>query len=539
MLDRLKSYSNDIKTGKIKSGLEIRQATERFEKDLERTDIYFNEDKAIRAVKFIENLQHSTGKFNNLHFILEPWQLFIIGNIFGWIKKDTQVRRFSNVYIEIARKNGKTALASAISLYMLIGEGEPDAEIVLAANSREQAKIAFNATSKFGKKLDIKEKYIKSYRNEVKYSNNIVKVVASDSSKLDGLNCSCVILDEYHASKTSDVFDVLKSSQGMREQPLFITITTAGFSKKSPCYSLRITGKEILSNLKEDDTQAIFIYCLDENDKYQDSKNWIKSNPNLNITIKESFLRDEVNKAKNNISLETGVKTKNFNLWCDTITTWISSKYIMDVSEDISFDMLNEDDELFVGVDLSSNADITSVTYLWFKNEKYYFKSFYYLPEDNLNSAADREYYKIQHKKGNLILTPGNCVDYTLIMNDIITVSNKYIINKIAYDTWNSTQFVLACNENGLSMHQYIQSVANFNRPTKEFERLILKKDIVIDNNEMTRWMLSNVHLRSDSNGNVKPDKRQNAKIDGVITMLSALGIYLETPRYNITVITG
>jgi len=537
---RFYKYIKNVKEEKISVGLEIKQAVLRYENDLLRSELYFNEQKAIKAITFISHLKHFTGKHDNKKFILEPWQCFIIANIFGWTYKNTGLRRFNNAYIEIARKNGKTALSAAISLYCLVAEGEANAEVVLAANSREQAKIAFSAVSKMAKKLDPKEQYLKTYRNEVLFENNIVKVVASDSSKLDGLNCSCVILDEYHAAKTSNVYDVLKSSQGMREQPLFVIITTAGFDKASPCYSLRSTAKEVLAGLKEDDSQFIAIYSLDDEDDWSDEKTWIKSNPNLDVTIKSSFLKDEINKAKNNISLETGVRTKNLNTWCDTITTWIADKYIYQASKNISFKDIEDptDTEIIVGVDLSSNSDITAVSYLFMKDEKYNFIVKYYLPEDSLNSATDKEYYKIQQLKGNLTLTPGNVVDYNFILNDILEVNKEYYISKIAYDSWNATQFAISATENYLNLEPFSQTISNFNRPTQEFERLILQNKIVMNNNEVTRWMLSNVYLRRDSNGNVKPDKsKKDKKMDGVIAMLMCLGTYLMQPHWNITII--
>lgn len=539
MLSKLYDYINDIKTRKIQAGLEIHQAIIRFENDLTRDDIMFDERKAEKAITFISHLKHFTGKFNGKNFILEPWQVFIVANIFGWVKRKTGLRRFSNVYIEIARKNGKTQLSAAISLYCLIADGEANAEVILSANSREQAKIAFTAVSKMSKKLDPKEQFLKSFRSEVIYSEGIIKVVASDSTKLDGMNASCCILDEYHASKTSNVYDVLKSSMVMREQPLFVVITTAGFDKKSPCYSLRSTAKEILSGLKDDDSQFISIYCQDDNDDWSNEKIWEKSNPNLNITVKKSFLRDEIVKAKNNISLETGIKTKNFNMWCDTITTWIADKYVLMSSKKINFSMIDDTtSEIVVGVDLSSNSDITSVSYMFIKNDKYHFINNYYLPEDSLNSAQDKEYYKIQYNKGNLKLTPGNVVDYNFILNDILETNKNNYISKLAYDNWNATSFAISATENYLPIEPYSQSIASFNKPTKEFERLMLMGNVVIDNNEITRWMLSNVYLRTDQNGNVKPDKsKRDKKIDGVISMLMCLGIYLDTPHWNLTII--
>ena len=537
MIDVLYKYIKDIKTKKINAGLEIKQAISRFESDLKRSDIEFSEQKAIKAITFISHLKHFTGKYDNKNFILEPWQVFVVSNIFGWIVKETGARKYTSVYCEVARKNGKTQLAAAISLYFLIAEGEANAEAVLAANSREQAKLAFSAVSKMSQKLDPQEKYIRSYRNEVKYQNNLIKIVSSDSSKLDGMNCSLVILDEYHAASTSLVHDVLKSSQGSRENPLFIIITTAGFNKNSPCFSARKTAKEVLIGLKHDDSQFIAIYSQDEKDNWTDEKNWIKSNPNLDVTVKRSFIKDEINKAQNNISLETGVKTKNLNMWCDTVTTWIPDTYILKSSKKLNINDVDEETEIFVGVDLSSTTDITAVSYMWIIDEKYHFITNYYLPEDSLNSAIDKEYYKVQHNKGNLKIVSGNVVDYDIILNDILDIGKKHNIVKLFYDNWNSTQFVIQATQN-LNCEAFSQSIGNFSRPTKDFERSLLNGKVVIDDNEITRWMLSNVYLRVDANGNVKPDKsKKKSKIDGIISMLMCLGGFLLTPHYNITII--
>ena len=540
MITKLNEYIKNVKSKKIKTGLEIRQAIERYENDLKQGEYVFDEQKANKAISFIGHLKHFTGIHNNKNFELQPWQVFIIANIFGWVNPQTGLRRFKSCYLELGRKNGKTALAAAISLYTMIADGEANAEVILAANSREQAKICFDMVSEFTRKLDPQELYMRAYRNEVKFKNNHIKIVASDSSKLDGLNASVVILDEYHAAKSSKVYDVLRSSQVMREQSLFCTITTAGFDKKSPCYELRKTAKDILEGVKKDDTQFIAIYTLDSTDDWTDPKVWVKSNPNLDITTKSSALKDEINAAKNNISLEVGVKTKNLNIWCETISTWISDKYVYNASKKISFEDIKDpiNTEVIVGVDLSNVSDITAVAYMFIQDEKYNFIVNYYLPEDSLNSATDKEFYKVQHSKGNITLTPGNRVDYNFILSNILETNKNYYISKLAYDTWNSTQFAISATDNNLHLEPYSQSVANFNRPTCEFERLILGGDVVIDDNDVTRWMLGNVYLRSDSNGNVKPDKTQRSKkIDGITAMLMCLGTFLTCPRYNLTII--
>jgi len=262
-MDRLYKYVDDIKTGKIDSCNEIKQAVARFETDLLREDIEFREDKAKHAISFIEILQHYTDKFNNKRFILEPWQVFIVANIFGFYVKGTNLRRFNSAYIEISRKNGKSALSAAIALYCLFESN--GSQVYIASNSKEQATICLDAIKGFTKKLDPNGKYLQRYRNTVNYkkADSLIRVLPANSDKLDGLNASCYVLDEYHAAKTSEVRDVLKSSQGMRENPLEIVITTAGLNRNVPCFELRKVAKEILAKAAKDDSFFAVIYTLD------------------------------------------------------------------------------------------------------------------------------------------------------------------------------------------------------------------------------------------------------------------------------------
>lgn len=223
-------YAKDIIDGKILGGEFIKKACIRFLDDLKRDDLYFSIEKVDRCTQFIATLKHFEGKHAKKHFILQDWQLFIVANIVGFYWKETNTRRFTSSYIEIARKQGKTALASALCLYFLIADGEDGAEVLLAANSKEQAKIAFKMASTFCKGLDPKAKYLKPYRADINFdkTNSKLKVLAADDSKLDGFNCSFGLLDEYHAAPNSRVRDVIKSSMGMRENPHLCTITTAG-----------------------------------------------------------------------------------------------------------------------------------------------------------------------------------------------------------------------------------------------------------------------------------------------------------------------
>ena len=533
-------YVEDVLNGKIVVGELIKLACQRFKDDLQRQDIYFNESVVDKAINFIGTLKHFMGKSSGKHFKLENWQQFIIANIVGWYWKDGNTRRFTSSYIEVSRKNGKTALAAALCLYYLIADGEDGAEVDLAANSKEQAKIAFEFCSSFSKQLDPKGKYLKPYRDNVQFAlnNSKLKVFAADDSKLDGFNASFGLIDEYHAAKNSKVRDVIKSSMGMRNNPHLCTITTAGYDKTLPCYKLRSTSIEILNKLKTDDSMFIAIYSLDDKDNWTDKDNWVKCTPNLNVTVTSKYIKEQVQSAINNPSEEVGVKTKTLNLWCDVADVWLPESYIVKASKDIHLEDFR-DCECYIGVDLSATSDLTAVSYLIEKDNIYYFKTDYYLPESALVDKPDRETYKLWKQQGLITITTGNVTDYDYITNDIVAASNILNIQKIGYDKWNATQWAIHATEIGLPLEEYPQTMGNFNRPTKELERLILSGNTVIDNNEITRWCFRNVELKSDYNGNVKPNKGiKSKKIDGVIAIIQALGMYLTVPHYSNEILT-
>lgn len=528
-------YAVDVAEGKIVCCESIKLACNRYLSDLKRDDLTFREDIVDRAIQFIGTLKHFTSKASGKPFILEPWQQFIVANIIGWYWVESGDRRYTSSYIEVSRKNGKTALAAALCMYFLIADGEDGAEVDLAANSKEQAKIAFEFCSNFARQLDPKAAYLKAYRDSIQFNvnNSKLKVFAADDSKLDGFNASFGLVDEYHSAKNSRVRDVIKSSMGMRQNPHLCTITTAGFDKTLPCYKLRTTAIEILNGLKVDDSLFVAIYSLDEGDDWTDNKNWIKCTPNLDVTVTSRYIREQVQSAINNPSEEVGVKTKTLNLWCDSAAVWLPEQYIVKCSQRINLDEFN-DAECYVGVDLAATSDLTAVSYLVVKDDKYYFKTDYYLPESALTEKADRELYKLWKRQGLLKITEGNVTDYDYITNDLVKASEHLNLRAVGYDKFNATQWAISATQLGLPLEEYPQTLGNFNKPTREMERLILSGQAVIDSNEINRWCFKNVTLKADHNGNVKPNKGVKAKkIDGAIAMIQALGMYLNVPHYS------
>lgn len=530
-------YPVDVISGNVIAGKHIKKACERFFSLMDDDRYMFLDEKVDKVIRLYHHLRHFKGRHSGKPFVLEPWQEWIIASIYGFYNKSDGSRLTQTVYIEVARKNGKTALAAGIGLNALINDDEDGAEVYFAANSKDQVKIsAWPLCSNFAKAFDPKEKYLKVYRDTINFDKKIswLKVLAADSTKLDGPNPSTFILDEYHAAKSNSLKAVLESGQGTRDNPLEIIITTAGFDKLGPCYELRTTATEVLNGLKEDDSFFMAIYSLDEKDDWKDEANWIKSNPNMDVTVKSSYLRKEVRKAMNTPSDEVNVKTKNLNMWCDSSDVWIPDDYILACSRKVDLDDFTTKDDCFAGIDLSSTSDLTCVSFMIPKDGKFYFKTLYYLPEESLETKKNKEQYSEWVRLGFLKLTPGNVVDYDYILDDILSVDKRLYIVKVGYDSWNATQFVINATDKGLPMEPVSQSIGNFNRPTKEMERVILSGNVVIDNNPITRFCFRNVVMKLDHNGNTKPSKEyRDKKIDGVISMIEAMGVCLMTPQYS------
>ena len=538
-------YAKGVIDGSIVAGELVRLACKRFIDDLERPDLEFRAEIVDRFITFCSLLKHFKGKSANEKFILENWQQFIAANIIGFYYKNTDDRKYTNSLICVSRKQGKTALAALFCLWFLIGDGESGAEVDLAANSRQQAQIAYEFCTNYARQLDPSGKELKCLRTgiKLKLNDSNLNVFAADSTKLDGFNASFALIDEYHAAKDSRLYDVLKSSQGQRKNPHLMVISTVGFSITSPFKKLYDTDCEILHGLKEDDSTFAMIFSLDDGDDWRDETVWRKIAPNLDITVTTKYLREQVIQAENNVSAETGILVKNFNVWQQVTNIWIPDSYVNRCFKKISYSDFNEDTSLcYVGTDLAAVGDMTAVSCLFTKDgdDKIYFITEYFLPETALTESPNRELYKQWKRQGLLTITEGNVTDYVYVTKMLIKRNSHIPIRKIAYDSWNSVQWATDSTEVGLPLEPFSQSIGNFNRPTRELERLIRSQKVVFQTNEITRWMFRNVLLKHDHNDNVKPTKggTGNQKIDGVIAILEALGIYLLEPRYGNEIFT-
>ena len=528
---RWHTYATSVVNGKTVACIHVKQACQRYLDDLNDERLEFRLDRVAHCVSFIRMLKHFSGVANGKPFILEPWQLFIVANIVGWYWKGTGKRRYNEAYISIARKNGKTALFAALMIYFLLADGEPDATVLISANSREQAtRVDFQMIKGFLQKLDPKQKTVKAQRNQVKVAKmtNMMYVTAADASKLDGYNISACLVDEYHEAETSEVKDVLKTAMGNRRNPLQCVVTTRGFDMSKPCFKLDDYARRVLSGEKKDDGLFAMIFTLDDGDDWKDPRCWKKANPNLGITVSPQYISGELTKALATTTDEINYRTKLMNQWVESKTIWISDDKIAAHMQRLEFEQFRGM-PCYIGIDLASVSDITSVTYLWVIDGKYHFKVLNYLPSDALATKENSIRYREFDMRGDLIIFPdSNVTDYDKILEDIIGVQEISPVYLISYDQWNSTQMIINATNYGFECKPFSQSLSSFNRPTKEFERAMLQGNVVMDANECVRWAFRNVLIKTDAHENQQIIKATAmSKIDPAVSMMMALGGYL------------
>lgn len=530
-------WAEKVLNGEIVVNNYIRMAVQKYFDDLKfqwERKIYFDEKEAQRVVSYFQKFKHSKGEFAGKRFLLEPWQEFYLSNVYGWFRKD-KTRRFNTVYLDIGRKNGKTSLAAIQGLYGLFGDRENRAEVYAAATKEEQARICLNEAKAFvrtipgwNKIFNIFTKAITVENVEGKYYDSTFKPLGRDSETQDGLNPSTAIIDEYHAHKSSDLYNVIKSGMGSRKNPLSVIITTAGFNRESPCYHFRDNAIKVLQGVNEQDNLFSMIFTLDEGDDWNNSDNWYKANPNLDKAVNMKYLQDQYISAVNMGGTdEVNFKTKHLNIWTDAADTWIQNAVWMVNDSGPLPDFTGA--ETFGGLDLASVRDITALVMIFYKNDKVYIDPHFFVPESKLTENSDFVDYIKWRDEGYLTVTPGNATDYNFIKHKIKEIATKYKIKAIAYDRWNASQLVIDLIDDGIKMEPFGQGYASMSLPTKEIEKMAHSGKLSHAGNPVLRWMCSNVAIVTDPAGNIKMDKsKSTSRIDGMVALAMALGIFFN-----------
>ena len=496
---------------------------------------YFDKEAADRAVSFIEKfITHTKGDKSGTPLLLEKWQREIVEKIFGWKNKKTNLRQYRNVFIEVPRKNGKTTLSAAISLVFLFTEKESGQEIYAAAGDRGQAGLLHEIAKGMilnNPELRSRAKILRnSIVNESK--GNFFQAISSDSKTKHGFNSNLTIMDELHCQPNRDLYDTLITSSASRRQPLFLSITTAGYDKNSICYEVYDYAKKVLDGSITDDSFLPVIYeADDEEDDITSEKVWKKCNPNYGVSLRKDYMKRESKKAIDIPSYMNTFKRLHLNIWTTNESKWMGNKEWMECEGELG-DLSNM--ECWGGLDLATTRDITAFVLIFRVDNIFKIKPYFFVPRDNAKARSDRDGvdYMSWISQGYIIATEGNVTDYSFVRKKINELSKKYRIQSISYDRWNASQITIDLMADGANMSPLGQGFASLSAPTKQLEKLILSKEIEHDGNPVMRWMMGNVQLEIDSADNHKPSKKKSKeKIDGVVACICALAEYMTQDK--------
>lgn len=530
-------YAEDIRSDKIAACKIVKQAVDRYFSNLNDSKYLFDVEKVNKVIAFSKLCPHVTGSLRGLPFELEPWQQFIIANIFGFIRVDTGNRKYRTVYIEVPRKSGKSSFASIIVNWFLICEkGQQD--IFTAAVSRDQARIVFDAARQMASLSPVLKKRVKIFQHHIvePKTNSTLRPLAAKARTIEGTNPSLAIVDEYHLHPDNSVYSSLALGMGSRPEALLIAITTAGTDTLSACMEQHQHVKRILEGTVEDPSYFGLIYSLDEETEYKDESTWIKANPNLGISVFADELRSQVTRAENLNSTRTEMLTKRFNIWCQGDQQWIKP----DVWKECKHFTLEQmkGKPCYIGLDLSSSKDITAIGIVFPTAEGIKVSGRYYIPEEVMNNPDNKNaaFYRGWVNKGYLIATPGNLVDYDYIKRDILELADNYQVHSISYDPWNATYLTTQLSQEGLDIEKVRQGFLTMSPACKELEVYVESGRIEHDNNPVLNWAMANVVIEMDAAGNIKPTKAKSPnKIDPVAAVINAFATYmLEIQEENL-----
>lgn len=538
--DPVKEYAQGVIKGKYPAGYLVKAACVRHLDDLKRSRrktfrYRFNLKKAMRAIRFCGLMKHYKGPFKGKPFEPLPWQMFVLGCIFGWVQKGTGLRRFKASYVEIPRKNGKTYLAAAVGLFMLVADGEGGPEVYAGATKKEQAKIVWDDAWAIIKHSPSLRKHLQQKYSTIVFDANDGKFLplSADARTLDGLNPHCGLIDEYHEHPDSSVYDVLEDGMGARSQPVMFTITTAGNNMNSACYELHTHCENILTNDGYDDDRTFcYIACPDKEDYKGDAwttpEVWYKANPSLGSAKREDYMQAQVDQAKLRPSREHNVKNKQLDMWTATEKKWLDMSRWDECGGEIDLEKLRGE-RCYVGLDLSGKYDFTCAGFVFPPGpypEWVLWPRFYY-PEENLREREREMRVPLTQwaKEGLITLTPGDMIDMDFIYEDMLKLSAIYDIVEVGFDPWRAVEIATRLENEGFDMVQMRQGHATLGAPTSELETKMMKGQLRHGGNPILRWMAGNTMTREDPNGNIVPDKKKSAqKIDGIVAEIMGLG---------------
>jgi len=538
----VKEYYSEIEKGNITTSKRVKavykKLVEQMDNPKEDCPFYFDEETGNRPIDFIERFCKQSQGIIGAPMRLDLFQKAFIQTLFGWLEKETGFRRFRETLFLCGRKNGKSTLLSGIALYMLIADGEGAAEIYSVATKKDQAKkVLTEAVNMVSQSPELRA-VLKKRRNDIYFTatSSVFEALASDSNTLDGLNSHAVIIDELHAIRDRQLYEVMKQSTSSRRQPLVVMITTAGTVRENIFDDTYEYAKGVADGEETDDRFLPVLYELDSREEWTDPAMWSKANPGLGSIKLYQTLADFVDRAKKNPKDVAGVLCKDFNYRENTATSWLSYD---EIKNEAKFELADVYDTYAIGgCDLSATTDLTCASLLIRKpNDKtVYVLQHYFLPQARVDAIEEKDKvkeapYQVWAEQGLMTLCPGNRVDYSAVTAWFVEMREKYKIDAfvVGYDRALAGYWVDEMKANGFKMEPVAQGPYTWSQPMREMGAALSDKIVNYNNNVILRWCLSNTGAKTSGINNIQPVKiTEKRRIDGAVSLLNAWVLYVK-----------
>jgi len=497
---------------------------------------------ADRVCHFIELLPHIKGDWaaRSQSIRLEPWQVFVVASIFGWVDRETKRRRFRVADLFVPRKNAKSTLAAGIGLYMLAVDGEFGAEVYSGATSEDQAGEVFKPAKMMSDRMpEFRARFgvlPRASTITVPETNSKFEPVIGKPG--DGASPSCAIVDEYHEHQTEDLYDTMRTGMGARSQPLMLVITTSGDDISGPCYAHQEELQQILEGLIEDDQRFGIIFTIDEGDDWTSEEALIKANPNFGVSIDAEFLLMQQRDAVRDSRKQSTFQTKHLNIWVQSSSPWLNLHAWKELA-DKNLKMEGfAGDACWEGLDLANVTDIASNCKVFTREidgvTHYYPFWRHYLPEDVTNEP-DNKHYQGWVRDGWLTETPGSMIDQKLIQDHIVADSARFRTMEVAIDNWGAPGISAALDQEGLTVVRIPQNVQHLSAPMKFIDGLVKAGRIHHNGDPVATWGISNVQVKPDRNENWFPRRgTRKKKIDPALALILAMARAMVAEPKNV-----
>lgn len=527
-------YARDVVSGRVLACVDVKNQCRAFLDDYDKKQNLpsfrwtFDRSKAAHILTFMQLLNFVEGSVAGTPLRLSNWQAFIFINSHGWVDKaDPDVRRYTRMIVQVARKNSKSTILAGVSLWELMYAPE-GSQIVSMATQREQSRLIWSMARRMIERSDprltdgvaITTSTIANRKLWNRYTP-----LSKESKRLDGLNIRCAIADESAAISDPNLFEVISSSMGAQKSPQFWHITTAQAGAQNNYYYGQLDyAKKVLSGLIQDERIFCLAYALDDKDEWDDETKWVKANPNLGKSVSLEFLQAECAIAKEIPSAKANFFIKYLNRFISTSSAWIQ----LDKWNQNIIPLLKTDLPMYVGLDLGSTDDLTAVSQIFTDGETFQFTAKCFVPETAFLNVPKhvRSVYDEAVSSGTLIVTEGDVADHTVIREHIQKLANDYDLREVAFDPWSAVNLSAMLQESGINMVKYAQGIGAMSPASKEAETLIRSGRLKHLGDKFLSWQISNAEIYSDVNDNIKVRKGSDPalKIDAVIAMIMAVG---------------